>query len=220
MRLRAHLRGRTELIGTPVEVGEATYSMTYPAAADALIDEEDFARDERLPYWAELWPSAVALARRVSKEKLAAKRVVELGCGIGLPSLAARARGAVVTATDHYQAALDFARYNARTNLGLLEPQTRLLDWLAPETEGLEEAFDLILAADVLYESRNVPALTTLIPALLAPGGEVLLADPRRKDTVTFLEKMRNKGFRSTTEEHVVSSGGRKVVVLVHQLRC
>jgi len=193
--------------------------MTYPAAADALIDEEDFARDERLPYWAELWPSAVALARRVSKEELAAKRVVELGCGIGLPSLAARARGAAVTATDHYQAALDFARYNARANLGDLELQTLLLDWLAPETEGLEEAFDLILAADVLYESRNVPALTPLIPALLAPGGEVLLADPRRKDTVTFLEKMRNKGFRSTTEEHVVSSDGRKVVILVHQLR-
>ena len=220
MRLRAHLRGRTELIETPVEVGEATYRMTYPAAADDLIDEEDFARDERLPYWAELWPSAVALARRVSKEELAAKRVVELGCGIGLPSLAARARGAVVTATDHYQAALDFARYNARANLGELELQTLLLDWHTPETEGLKEAFDLILAADVLYESRNVPALTTLIPTLLAPGGEVLLADPRRKVTPIFLEKMRNKGFRSTTEEHVVSSGGRKVVVLVHQLRC
>ena len=145
--------------------------------------------------------------------------MVELGCGVGLPSVAALARKAGgVTATDHYQAALDFVRYNARANLGGLEPQTRLLDWHAPETEGLEGAFDLILAADVLYESRNVPALAALIPTMLAPGGEVLLADPRRKDTATFLEKMRDKGFRWFTEEHVVSSP-REVTVLVYRLR-
>ena len=192
--------------------------MVHAASTDALIDEEDFARDERIPYWGELWPSAVALARRVSKEDLAERRVVELGCGVGLPSVAALARGAGVTATDHYQAALDFARYNARTNLGGLEPQTRLLDWHAPCTEGLEEAFELVLAADVLYEGRNVPALAALIPALLAPGGEVLLADPRRKNAPAFLRKMRDKGFRSSTEEYVVPSDGRTVAVLVHRL--
>ena len=159
------------MVETLVEVGDATYRMAHPAAADALIDEEDFARDERLPYWAELWPSAVALARRLSGEDLAGKRVVELGCGIGLPSVTALARGARVTATDHYQAALDFARYNARTNLGNLEPRTRLLDWYAPETDGLEEAFDFVFAADVLYESRNVswpPAVRSSSPILAA----------------------------------------------------
>ncbi|MCA1728736.1 MAG: 50S ribosomal protein L11 methyltransferase, partial [Actinobacteria bacterium] len=98
-------------------------------AADALIDEREFARDERLPYWADLWPSAVALAGsiiRYDSKTLAGRRVVELGCGVGLPSLAALARGARVTATDHYEAALDFARYNARANLDR-EPETRLL---------------------------------------------------------------------------------------------
>ena len=193
--------------------------MVHAASADALIDEEDFARDERIPYWAELWPSAVALTRHVSKEDLADRRLVELGCGVGLPSVVALARGADVTATDHYQAALDFARYNAWTNLGSLEPQTRLLDWHAPYTEGLEEAFDFVLAADVLYESRNVPALTALIPALLTPGGEVLLADPGRKNAPAFLRNMRDKGFHSLTEEYVVSSDGRRVTVLVHRLR-
>ncbi len=186
-------------------------------AADALIDEEDFARDERIPYWAELWPSAVALARYLSKENLAGARVVELGCGVGLPSLVALTRGAGVIATDHYQAALDFVRYNARVNFGNLEPQTRLLDWHAPRTEGFEETFDVVLAADVLYESRNVPALTALIPTLLAPGGEILLADPRRRNAPIFVEKMHDKGFRSTAEEHAVSSP--QVAVLVHRLR-
>jgi predicted nicotinamide N-methyase len=199
-----------------VEVGGATYRIAHPAAAEALIDEEDFARDERLPYWAELWPSAVALARRVSKEDLSGRRVVEFGCGVGLPSVAALARGARVTATDHYRAALDFTRYNARANLGL-EPETRILDWHAPEAEGFG-AFELALAADVLYEPRNVPALAALIPTLLAPGGEILLADPRHKNAPTFLERMRERGFRSSTEEYVVPSGGRRATVLVHRL--
>ena len=191
--------------------------MTHPAVADALIDEEEFAWDERLPYWAELWPSAVALARCVSNEDLFGKRVIELGCGLGLPSVVALACGAEVTATDHYRAALDFTRYNARANLGL-GPEVRLLDWQAPEPEGLGP-FDLVLAADVLYEPRNVSALAALIPTLLTSDGETLLADPRRKDAPRFLERMTERGFRWSTEEYVVPSGGRRVAVLVHRLR-
>jgi predicted nicotinamide N-methyase len=159
----------------------------------------------------------VALARYVSTENLAGQRVVELGCGVGLPSTVALARGAKVTATDHYAAALDFARYNARVNLGR-EPETRLLDWHAPETQELGPV-NLILAADVLYESRNVPALAALIPTLLAPGGEILLADPRRKDTPTFLKIMRERAYESSTEECLVTSDGRDVTVLVHRFR-
>jgi predicted nicotinamide N-methyase len=217
VRLCSHLRGRTGLTETLVGVGGTTYRITRPLAADALIDEEDFAQDERLPYWAELWPSAVALARHVSKEHLVGRRAIELGCGVGLPSVAALAGGAVVTATDHYAAALDFTRYNARSNLGV-EPETQLLDWHAPGA-GVSGGFDLVLAADVLYEWRNVPALVALIPTLLASRGEVLLSGPRRKYTPMFLERMREKGFHSSTVECLVPSDGQEVVVLVHRLR-
>ncbi len=130
--------------------------------------------------------------------------------------MAALACGARVTVTDHYAAALDFARYNARVNLDL-EPETRLLNWHAPDTEGLG-TFDLVLAADVLYEMRNVPALSALIPTLLASGGKVLLADPRREEAPMFLERMRERGFRVSTERYAVPSGERKVAVLVHRL--
>ncbi len=217
-RLASHLRGRTRLTETTVEVGGCVYRITRPVAADALIDEEDFARDERLPYWAELWPSAVVLARRIARENLTGRRVIELGCGVGLPAVVALAGGAEVTATDHYEAALDFVCYNARVNLGGYQPGVRLLDWHAPEVEGLG-LFDLVLAADVLYEARNVQALAALIPTLLAPGGELLLADPRRKDTPDFLEEMLKRGFRSSMEEHTVLSGDREVMILMHRLR-
>ena len=160
----------------------------------------------------------MALARYVSGESIEGRRAVEFGCGVGLPSLVALARGAEVTATDHYAAALDFARYNARVNLDGREPETRLLDWHAPGTERIGP-FDLVLAADVLYESRNVPALSALIPRHLAPGGEVLIADPYRNDTPVFLERMRERGFESSTQDLLVHPDGREVKVAIHRLR-
>ena len=216
--LRARLQGRTGLFESVVEVGDKTYRILHPASAEALIDEEDFARDERLPYWAELWPSAIALAWYLSsREDLACRRAIELGCGVGLPSVVALDAGAEVLATDHYEAALDFTLHNTLTNLGR-EPEAAHLDWHAPDTEHLG-AFDLILAADVLYEARNVPALVNLVPELLAPGGEVVFADPRRNGTPVFLERMENRGFENATEAMEVEQGGKGVRVLIHRLR-
>jgi predicted nicotinamide N-methyase len=151
------------------------------------------------------------------REDLAGKRAIELGCGVGLPTVVALARGAKALATDHCEAALAFTFYNARTNLGR-EPETALLDWHAPDLESMG-TFDLVLAADVLYEHRNAPALANLVPKLLAQGGETLVADPRRKDASVFLELMETRGFQNTTEEKMVKQGGRGVKVLVHRLR-
>jgi predicted nicotinamide N-methyase len=215
--LRAHLRGRARLFESVLEVGDRTYRILHPASADALIDERDFDRDERLPYWAYLWPSAIALARYLAREKLAGRRAIELGCGVGLPTVVALARGAEVLATDHYEAALDFAAHNARANL-IQEPETALLDWHAVEAERLG-TFDLVFASDVLYERRNAPALVDLILGLLAPGGEAIFADPRRKDAPLFLELMEEREFKKTTEEMQVNQGGRRFKVLVHLLR-
>jgi predicted nicotinamide N-methyase len=216
--LRAHLRGRTGLFESLVEVGGKTYRVFRPTAADALLDEEDFERDERIPYWAELWPSAIALARYLARENLAGKRAIELGCGVGLPSVVALARGAEVLATDYYEAALDFAAQNARANLSQ-EPQTALLDWRAPEAERLG-TFERVFAADVLYERRNALALADLVPGLLAPGGEAVFAGPRRKDAPLFLELMGEQGFRVSTESVVVNQGGRSITkVMMHRLR-
>ena len=157
-------------------MGGRTYQIVHPASVDDLLDEEDFEHEERLPYWAELWPSAVALARYLSRQDLSGYRAVELGCGVGLPTVVALDRGAEVLATDHNEAALDFVAHNARANLGR-KPETALLDWFSPRLGGLG-TFDLVFAADVLYERRNAPALADLVPRLLAPGGEALFADP------------------------------------------
>ncbi|HEX2183293.1 MAG TPA: methyltransferase [Rubrobacteraceae bacterium] len=185
---------------------------------DDLLHEEDFEHDERLPYWAELWPSAVALARYLSQQDLSGRDAIELGCGVGLPSVVALDRGARVLATDHNGAALDFAAHNARANSSGREPEIALLDWFAPKLDGLPP-FDLVLAADVLYERRNAPALADLVPKLLAADGEALFADPRRPPAPHFFEAMEARGFRISTESLVVEQKGREVAVLLYRIK-
>jgi predicted nicotinamide N-methyase len=138
---------------------------------DALLDEEAFAEDEFLPYWAELWPAASALASALP-ERLDGVRVVELGCGLGVPSLVAARRGALVTATDWASDAVALLKVNAERNG--LTLRARVWDWREPWEERFER-FDLALAADVLYEHRNVEPVAEALEAL-APEAMVGLA--------------------------------------------
>jgi predicted nicotinamide N-methyase len=134
-----------------------------------------------MPYWAELWPAGLALANALP-ERLDGLRVAELGCGLGVPSLVAAARGANVTAVDWAAEAIDLLRDNAARN-GLVVAGVAA-DWRA-----FGGAYDLVLAADVLYEARNVGPLVELLPTL-AP--EVLIAEPGRPYAAEFLEAVRD----------------------------
>jgi predicted nicotinamide N-methyase len=172
-----------------------------PRDSEALIDERAFAEeDEFLPYWAELWPSGVALARALDGRALRGARVVELGCGLALPSIVAARAGGRVLATDWSQAALDLLHGNAARNDVTLE--TMVSDWTRPEELLARGPFGLVLAADVLYERRNIPVLLDLLPRLVAPAGEIWLADPGRATADTFLELADAEGWhrRSTPD--------------------
>jgi predicted nicotinamide N-methyase len=156
-----------ELRDDVVTVGETVLRLRRPVSPEGLIDEDAFARDEFLPYWAELWPAALALAEALPD--VAGLRVCELGCGLGVPSLVAAARGADVTATDWAPDAIDLLSENAaRNGLGV---HAELRDWREPWTA----RFDLVLAADVLYERRNVEPLLARLREL-APAALVGLA--------------------------------------------
>jgi ETFB lysine methyltransferase len=174
------------------EHGEFRVEVILPAASEELIDETEFNVDERLPYWAELWPSARALARHLLDEPEISGPALELGCGIALPSLALRHRGVGVLATDYYEDALLFARANA-ARIGVTDLATRLVDWRTPPAD--LGRFSLILAADVLYESRNVEPLARALDRLLADGGTALIADPGRVYFPAFLDVVEANGW-------------------------
>jgi len=179
------------------EEGPLRLTIRMPASAEDLIDEAEFDLDERLPYWAELWPSARALARHLLGSSPTTP-VLELGCGLALPSLALHARGLRVLATDYYEEALRSVADNARRN-GLAPLATAPLDWRAIPPSF--RRFPTVVAADVLYERRNAEALATALPRLLADGGRFLLADPGRTYAGEFLERIRDGGWTDAVLE-------------------
>jgi predicted nicotinamide N-methyase len=156
-----------------------------PRDRDALLDEEAFEHEEFLPYWAELWPSALALARVVARRPLTGRRVIELGCGLGLPAIAAALAGGRVLATDWSPDSVAITARNAERNDAALD--ARVFRWDDP-AEPLGPPWPLVLASDVLYEPRNVPLLLASLPRLTAAAGEVWLADPGRAPAARFLE--------------------------------
>jgi predicted nicotinamide N-methyase len=156
------------------------------------IDPVTFAEDERLPYWAELWPSAVGLARYVLQHlELRGQQVLELGSGLGLVSVAAALRGAHVLCTDYELDALAFARHNARRN-ACPQIRFRLVDWRRPM---LRRRYAAILASDVIYEARNFSPLVTVLQRFLARGGLAVFADPGRLNAVPFFALLQQRGF-------------------------
>ena len=152
-----------DLVEQRLELGPRQLSLLRPRQAEALLDEDAFEHEEFLPYWAELWNSGLALAEEVAGRDLCGSRVVELGCGLGVPSLAAALAGGDVLATDWSPTAIALLEENARRNDVRLE--TAIVAWAHAGVLVERAPWDLVLAADVLYERRNVDCLLYTSPS-------------------------------------------------------
>ncbi|MCC6178758.1 MAG: class I SAM-dependent methyltransferase [Chloroflexi bacterium] len=188
-------------VGRPDGAGEArTIGFWVPdCSLDDLFDAispGEFARtDERMPYFAALWPAADSLAAYLlsgetsNAAPLAGWRVLDLGCGVGACGFAAAGLGAHVTFFDWEPRAIEIVTASARAQ-GQPPAAFQFVtgDWRMPPLLG---SFDLILAADVLYEQRNVRPVAVFLARHLAPGGGAWLADPGRPHTEAFLSLAR-----------------------------
>lgn len=136
------------------------------------------------PYWADIWPASVAVARwLLRRTDLSGRAVLDLGCGLGVPGTAAGRAGATVTFADREVDALAFASFNA-TRAGAAAPTVCVLDWHRDTIAGL---FDLIVLADVTYRPVHHHPVLRQIQAALAPRGICLHADPFRRESDGFL---------------------------------
>jgi predicted nicotinamide N-methyase len=187
-----------------ITVGTRAYELLMPADSDGLLDDPRlaarFAQDEYLPYWAALWPAALLLADAVARWPLAPTApqpplVLELGCGLGLVGLVAADLGYRVIMSDYDEDALAFAAANAHRN-ARAAPECRHIDWRQTYTD---LRADRILAADVLYEARNLGPVARFVASHLKRDGSALLADANRSTAAPFPSMARMCGLRVTT---------------------
>lgn len=177
-----------------------SFLIQRPAEPDRLLDHpavvEAFQRDEYMPYWADLWPAARMLAKVIlQSDWRAGAEALELGCGLGLPGIAALAKGLRVTFSDYDATALRFAAESAWLN-GYHDFHLLHFDWREPPAV----QFPLILASDLLYEARNVAPVVNLLKAMLAPGGTCLLTDQDRTPAPLLRQSLSEGGFLYSTQ--------------------
>jgi predicted nicotinamide N-methyase len=167
-----------ELVYEAIDLGGGVHArIARPLEPDRLLDAAVAEGAEAPPYWAELWPAGRALAAYVATLDLRGVRAVELGCGLALPAVAAALRGAHVLAVDHDADAVRLASLNGEQADGRVEGLRA--DLLVSPGAVLERGpFDLVLAADLLYDGELAVAVAGLMPALTVPGGHALVAYP------------------------------------------
>jgi predicted nicotinamide N-methyase len=195
-----------------VTVGDRDFHLTLPVDIDELLDHPAthaaFEQDEYMPYWAELWPAAQMLGTAlIAHPWPAAMTALEIGCGLGLSGLVALSLGMRVIFSDYDRAALRFAAQNAQAN-GFSTFETRPMDWRHPPAD---LHVPLILAADVLYEARNIQPITRLIAQLLCPTGECWLVDPNRPYAHEFCTALKHQGLRFNRQAMTCQRPGQSV---------
>jgi predicted nicotinamide N-methyase len=218
-----------EALGPPVReqvfVEDRSFLIEKPTDSDKLLDHPAtlaaFAADEYMPYWADLWPAARMLAKAIVREKWGGSpnqplHALEIGCGLGLPGIAALSVGLRVTFSDYDATALRFASDNAILN-GFEEFDTLQMDWRHPPAD---RTYPVLLASDLIYEVRNVAPLVELIQALLAPGGLCLLTDQDRVPSQVLRDTLTAQGLAFTTQMmRAGEPGGRRVKGTLYRIR-
>jgi predicted nicotinamide N-methyase len=141
----------------------------------------------------QIWPAGRILAEAMAGFDVAGKRILEIGCGLGLSSLVLQRRRADITASDHHPLAEHFLRGNALRN-GLPIVAYRDLPWLIDDA--ILGRFDLIIGSDVLYEHQHVALLAALLQRHARDGAEIIIADPGRGFGNPLSRALRGQDYR------------------------
>ena len=187
---------------------------------DDYLDEltEEANKDEDLiPYWSELWPSSYAMAEFILQDisQFKSRSIIEIGCGVGLISTVLMKAGIEVLATDFQKTALKFTENNVYRNSGR-HIDTYLLDWRYPD---IDKKFDIIIASDVVYESRAIKPVVNVFNHLLEKNGEIFLAEPNRTIAQPFFALLRSRGFVFEKTAKIIDYEGRKKDISIYHIK-
>ena len=214
--LQTRLLSNYELREVQLTLEGHSLKLTKVADIDALLDKVSDA--DRIPFWAELWPASIGLARFILQRErwFSGHTLLELGSGIGLAGIAAKLAGASVVQSDFLEEAFTFIRLNCIRNG--VEPDPLLLaDWRSfPQHAG---GFDWVIGADILYEKTLHDSLEKVLHQVVKVGGGVLLADPGRGYAAQFIERLIAAGWQCRKLQLPVVYEERNYQIDIYQLQ-
>ena len=152
------------------------------------------------PIFGVVWPSSLVLAHFTSTYDTDSKRILEVGCGMGLTSLLLNKKFADITATDYHPEAHKFLQRNTLLNEGK-DIAFEQVDW-ADKNDKLG-LFDLIIGSDLLYEDSHIELLANFIEGHSKPTCEVIIVDPGRGRKNKLSSRMIEFGFSSTQQKPI-----------------
>lgn len=224
----SRLQRITPLINEWVTIPATDVSLfvTRPESIDAVLDYVINDPEQNLPYWAEIWPSGIALATELLNQPSLVRGlpVIELGSGVGITATAAMMAGADLTITDYSPHSLLLAEINC-LRAGQSAPPSRQVNWRNPAAHLLQETgeqWPVVLAADVLYERRDIEPVLNVLDRITAPDGMVLLAEPGRRPARDAMDIAAERGWQIETRKHTGPWPDPKeadVVVTVHIMK-
>ena len=176
-------------------------SFDYIRVADeeevlSLITDQSGDDPQYQPYWALTWESTIGLCRRLAREDLSQKTVLDIGCGLGMVGTFAASRGAEVVMGDAVPSAMLFAEFNSWEFRDRVE--TRVLDW---RNDDLQRQFDFVVGADILYQESDWSHLDRFWQKHLKPAGSVIIAEPNRLSGREFTDWLAKQTAWQMSEE-------------------
>ena len=159
--------------------------------------------EDLCPYFGVIWPSARALAEVMAEAEITTLRnqeILEIGCGLALPSLLIAKKGIPITATDFHPEVAKFLDRNR--SLNQLENLEYLrLDWKIMD---FPHQYDLVIGSDILYERQHTSQVAHILAKTIALGGQAIITDPGRPYLQVFADEMKSLGFDYDTATRTV----------------
>jgi len=203
-----------------ITLGKYSFMLEIIGDTDRLIEnmnEKDLKREDRFPYWAELWPSSLGLGEHIleNQEYFKHKKVLELGCGLGLAGITAQTAEAEVLFTDYDPLALEFTRRNFKRNFGY-PPLVHLMDWRFPS---LQDTYDIIIGADILYERKMMIPLMNFCEQALKNTGCIFIAEPGRRVAREFFSMILDHGWEYKSVQRRVCLNNKQLAIQIYRMK-
>ena len=206
-----------------LEIGQLKVQLAQIKDPEKLFDEllsksknHPDVINENIPYWGELWPSAIGLSQFITENSnlIHGKNILEIGCGLGLPGIVASLLGGNVILSDYLHVALQYAEYNWKLNITTL-PELKLLDWRSIENVS---PVDVLLASDIAYESKSFVPIILALKSLVKKDGIILLSEPNRVFAKKFFKDLQEE-FSFSLEIKMIEKDGIKNKISVYTLK-